>query len=40
MVNTGQYKALDAATKFEIVKASYKTSISKSEIRKCNNLKA
>ena len=31
---------LAAATKFEIAKARYKTSISKSEIRKCNNLKA
>jgi hypothetical protein len=40
MVSTGQYTALDAAAKFEIAKASYKTSISESEIRKCNNLKA
>jgi hypothetical protein len=40
MVSTGQYTALDAATQFEIAKVSYKTTISKSEIRKCNNLKA
>jgi len=40
MVSTGQYTALDAARKSEIAKASYKTSISKIEIRKCNTLKA
>jgi hypothetical protein len=40
IVSTGQYTALDASTKFEIAKAKYKRSISKSEIKKCNNLKA
>jgi len=40
MVSNSQYTALDAAIKFEIYKANYKPSISKSEIRKCNNLKA
>jgi hypothetical protein len=40
MVSTGQCIGLDAATKFEIAKASYKTSISKHEVIKRNNLKA